>query len=286
MTCFVLLFLFQMQNPNTSSHVPQQTDGNKNPSTSVSMLNPEPSAQTTNNQRNQISEDQRIKVTEVPTIHINTDWRDDVNVGVSVLLVIVGFLQVVVLLRQAAIADRQELQMEDAGRKTDAIIAQMKDAAQKELRAYLHVSKIFLNLDDPALPIGCVEVQNFGQTPAYSVRQWAVIAPNQFPLHPATQWPTPTDDGSVAVMPPHAFPHSHYVSLKKPLAPDHIFTGSKPWVIYVYGEIAYQDIFKETRNTKFRYFFGGGSEASVIQTTEDGHKRGIMKPYPEGNEAD
>jgi hypothetical protein len=50
---------------------------------------------------------------------------------------------------------------DEAGKKTDAIISQMKDTAEGELPVYVGISKIDLSLNDPTLPVGCIEIQDF-----------------------------------------------------------------------------------------------------------------------------
>jgi hypothetical protein len=283
--CLVFLFLFQIPNTKAGGTYVQHNPGNdKNPAPSLFAPNNQPNSNTSDSQGEQIPAQYAnvtVKMAEVPLIVLDTV---DINIILTCLLVVVGFLQVCVLFKQAAIAERQEIQMKDAGKKTDATIAQMKDTAQRELRAYLNVSKIFVDFKDPALPVGCVEVQNFGKTPAYHVRQWAGIAPNIFPLSPNTSWPKADEDGSAAVVPPGGVPYSTLVRMKKPLPDEWTIRHSNPKVIYVFGEITYEDAFGIKRYSKFNYFCGG-PEMSIIQTA-GGTRRGVMKPYTEGNEAD
>ena len=63
-------------------------------------------------------------------------------------LVVVGVLQALVLGFTAWLIKRQADQMVEAGRQTERIIAQMKDTTVRQLRAYVGVAKIFLNLTD------------------------------------------------------------------------------------------------------------------------------------------
>jgi hypothetical protein len=204
-------------------------------------------------------------------------------------LVLVGLLQTIVLgftlstiNRQAEIAERQEGQMAQAGQQTERIISQMKDTAQRQLRAYMGVSKIFLNLAIPTIPQGSVEVKNFGQTPAYKVRQWIGITMGRYPLTSPLQ-KSPHIQASVAVVSP-GVSHASVVSLKKAV-PENVVIGTLETTVYVYGEVIYEDAFGEERHTEYRFIYGGPESVSHTKAPS-GALLGVMKPDVNGNEAD
>jgi hypothetical protein len=233
---------------------------------------------------------QTVRITELPPVlvdHEKIDWQLWLFNG---LLVIVGFLQVLLLKktlttinRQADIADNQKTLMEQAGQQTERIIAQMKDTAQRELRAYMGISKIYLNLDVPSLPKANVEIKNFGETPAYKVHQWVGIMPHAHPLTVPLIKSPDAQKGSSAVV-QSGVPQSQIVGLKKQLPLDITF-GPAGVTLYVYGEITYEDIFGVERHTKFQFIYGG-PEPPVVLRDANGILQGAMSPDMSGNEAD
>jgi hypothetical protein len=243
-----------------------------------------------NSESPNLDKPQSVRITELPAVSVNherIDWQLWLFNG---LLVIVGFLQVLLLKktlttinRQADIAENQKTLMEQAGQQTERIITQMKDTAQRELRAYMGISKIFLNLDVPSLPKANVETKNFGQTPAYKVRQWVGIMPHEHPLTvPLIKSPDAQKGSSTVV--PSGIPQSQIVGLKKQL-PLNITFGPAGVTIYVYGEITYEDIFGVERHTTFRFIYGG-PEPLVAMRDANGILQGVMNPDMSGNEAD
>jgi hypothetical protein len=169
-----------------------------------------------------------------------------------------------------------------------------REATEIQLRAYVSVSKIRLDITDPRVPIGLVDFQNFGQTPAYNVRQWVGIIPGDFPLKGepprfdqlGTERSESKLEVSNSVMPPK-IPQSGIAKLKKPLPFSPVF-GAAPLglTIYVYGAVVYEDIFKKTRHTEFRYFFGGPDRELAVQETESGRRLGLMRADLQGNYSD
>ncbi|MGA8221156.1 MAG: hypothetical protein WB780_05825 [Candidatus Acidiferrales bacterium] len=160
-----------------------------------------------------------------------------------------------------------------------------RNAARHELRAYLGISKIYLDISNPAIPTGIVEIKNFGRTPAYNVGQWAGIMPGNFPLDAEPPRLSAQDAPGSSSTLSMDIPQSTVVSLKKALPPDVTFGSPKGITIYVYGEVTYADIFKKKRRTTFRYLYGG-TEQLVRLPTESGKTLGIMKPDVKGNDAD
>ena len=90
------------------------------------------------------------------------DWFDRLYWGFGALLALTSILQIILLFKTIGIYGQQRDQMIQAGQQTEQIIAQMKDTAIRDLRAYVGVSKIKLDISDPGQPVGLVEIQNFG----------------------------------------------------------------------------------------------------------------------------
>jgi hypothetical protein len=268
-----------------TTHDVQEKSGSElkppNPSPSVESQTQTSSAEPHDENKSETQPDHNVKVVEFPPVSVKRDKIDWALWVFNAALVIVGFLQWRVLTSQAKIAHNQELQMIEAGKQTREIINQMKDTATRDLRAYVGVSKIKLDISDPRQPIGLVEIQNFGRSPAYKVRHWTGISPQPYPLI-ATLPPSPATEFSVAVLHPN-IPNLGVVALKKRL-PDSVVIGTPQWTIYVYGEVIYEDAFGNQRNTYFRFFYGGPEPLQKYQESS-GHWYGAMKPYTEGNDA-
>jgi hypothetical protein len=198
-------------------------------------------------------------------------------------LVIVGVLQALVMAFTAYLIGKQREQMVAAGDQTDKILAQMKDTSERQLRAYIGVSKVHLNVTRPEMPVGMVELQNFGQTPAYKVRQWVGIAPQPHPLLAPLGKPDNVLK-SVSVMPP-TVKHSSIVNLKKPFPANVVpHIGTLAWTIYVHGEVVYEDAFGTERHVSYRFIYGGPE--GVKHVIDGDQILGTMNPDTEGNESD
>jgi hypothetical protein len=232
---------------------------------------------------------QSIKVAEFPPVTVTKDWTDRAYWTFNGFLVIVGFLQVWLLFRtlkttnrQADIAEAQKAQIILSGEQTERIINQMKDTTQKQLRAYLGVSECCLKLEPPNIPEGQVSIKNFGQTPARKVRQWIGIA--IFPQPLVGQLPEPPEgmQTSVSIISPGSH-HINVAPVKVPIrACDLPSLYTPEHSVYVYGRVAYEDIFENEWSTNYRFFCGG---PDGLRTKEDsrGVLLGLMQPDSEGN---
>jgi hypothetical protein len=278
---------------STGSEVQDQTkDKNTNPgptTTAVSQDQPQ-GHDAHGSEQNSNDAEQPVTVSKLPPVSITKDWTDRFYWLFSGLLVVIGGLQIWLLVRQlntinrqADIAHNQEVQMVQAGLQTERIIAQMKDTTVRQLRAYVGVSKVLLNLTDSTLPEGQVEVQNFGQTPAYKVRQSAIININSYPpVSPLTS--TPFDaEGSISLIPP-GIKQLSVVPFKQKL-PAGILIGTPENTIYVHGRITYEDAFGQERYATFRFFYGGPIKPTQIKSP-NGLIFGGMHPDTTGNNAD
>jgi hypothetical protein len=267
--------------PNT---IQKQSDAKQQPSEAPALVKSQVQSESTkphdkNDQNAQT--DHQIKVTEFPPVSIKRDEVDWALWLFNFALVVVGFLQWKVLRRQAQIAHNQELQMIEAGKQTKEIIAQMKDTAVRDLRGYVGVSKILLDLGNPQVPEGLVEIQNFGKTPAYKVRHRTAIGIESYPPSAPLQ-EIPQSRASVTVIFPQ-IKNLGKVGLKKPL-PLGVSIGTPDLTIYVYGKITYEDAFGNERFCDFRFVFGGVEEP-VTYHGDNGRLYGVMRPDSEGNDA-
>jgi hypothetical protein len=226
-------------------------------------------------------------VTVLPT---KRDWADWGYLAFSCLLVIVGALQIWLLQRQLRtidrqtnIAEQQRTQMVQAGEQTERIINQMRDTAQRQLRAYVCVSSALLKFLRPEVPEIQVHFKNCGQTPAYELRGWIHIWVEEYPLK--VLLPQPTEDlrKGVDILGPNR--ESIFVIAKDPPVPTQSLRllGTMSGTIYVYGEIRYTDVFGEKRWTKYRLIYGGVLGAR--NRTVDGVVTALLNPDVEGNEA-
>lgn len=276
-------------NPASTRGNIQNKSQNKNasPDSKPPLISQDQSQSTDGNRSNQGDKNANspIRISELPPVTVlptKRDWFDRLYWGFGALLALTSILQIILLFKTIGIYRQQRDQMIQAGQQTEQVIAQMKDTAIRDLRAYVGVSKIKLDISDPGQPVGLVEIQNFGRSPAYKVRHWTGISPQPYPLI-ATLPPSPATEFSVAVLHPNV-PNLGVVALKKRL-PNSVAVGTQQWTIYVYGEVIYEDAFGNQRHTHFRFFFGGPEPVQTYQETSNGAWYGVMKPYSEGNES-
>jgi len=267
----------------TSPHARGDTKDQKTPQSNTAP-NDQSDSKTSDKLRQQVRPEESkkdVRITEIPSIRLQKDSSDHWNYFLTGILIFIGFLQAWIFFRQATIAERQELQMIDAGKKTDATIAQMKDTAERELRAYIGVSNIRLDLRNLNKPMGVLEIKNFGRTPAMNVRTRIAIGIN--PYSPDLQLPPFPElkAGSVSSLFPD-IPQVSKVELKSSL-PERLIIGTMENTIYVYGWTTYNDVFGHEQLAGFRYFFGGPEEAVTFR--KDGVLYGAMYPDSVGNVA-
>jgi len=163
------------------------------------------------------------------------------------LLVVVGLVQAFVLGLTAWLIKRQADQMVEAGKQTERIIAQMKDTTVRQLRAYVGPSAATIKCAGVGKYFAAVEIKNFGQTPAYKMRNFtdSYIGPYK---SEETQFKEPSGSGIYTTG--TLFPNSPFYGSKdvETSNPD---TGH----IFIYGKIEYEDVFKQKRWTRYRFVF-------------------------------
>jgi hypothetical protein len=71
----------------------------------------------------------------------------------------------------------------DSAEAATATVRQMRDTAEKQLRAYVCVDSAVLRFPQPDVPEAQVHFRNCGQTPAYGVRGWIHTWFAEYPLN-------------------------------------------------------------------------------------------------------
>jgi hypothetical protein len=165
-----------------------------------------------------------------------------------------------------------------------AQVTLMQDTAERQLRAYLCISKGRLNFTKEGPLEPQIHIVNGGQTPAYEVRSWIDTAVREHPSFGPLQLAAPSDEvRAVGIIPPKG--KEIMVSRKVPREKaNETFLQTRYQILYVYGEITYKDAFGHDRYTKFRLIFGGpaGTRRKIDQ---DGVEMGFLSMDSEGNEA-
>ncbi len=170
----------------------------------------------------------------------------------------------------------------DSAEAATAAVGQMRDTAEKQLRAYVCVDSAVLKFPQPDVPEAQVDFRNCGQTPAYDLRGWIHTWFAEYPLKEVL--PTAPEDlrkGTETVAPGRK---SIFVAPRKPpLPPPYLaLLGTDKFTLYVYGEIRYRDIFGKERSTQYRLIHGGTEGARRI-VGKDGSVQWLLKPDTEGN---
>jgi hypothetical protein len=215
------------------------------------------------------------------------------------LLVIVGILTLLVLayqgneMRKATLAMlRQTFATEKAAEaaKSSAeaafsTIGQMRDTAQRQLRAYVFVSSALLKFKEPGIPEVQVHFKNFGQTPAYDFRGWIGMYISDYPL--AGSLPIAPHDLPKGVEPlPPDRSSIHVVLRDPPVLPEFVpLLGTTKGTIYVFGEMAYGDAFGNERFIRYRLIHGGYEGVRPVKNADGVITGYLLKADKEGNEA-
>lgn len=201
----------------------------------------------------------------------SSDWW---IVGFTGLLVLVGACQIIAMLRQEKWMRKTVALARQSADTATATVETMKDTAERQLRAYVHVVQASRYRDDTGVLVIRLIVKNTGQTPAYQCSHFMVEGVyDPFPA------------------PHEAFENAHAPLGNSPIGPGEsteffvTATDLQPAqiaqimasrvAIYLFGEITYRDAFRvERRITKFRLMCVG-----------DLMRTGRFAPCDEGNEA-
>ena len=143
-----------------------------------------------------------------------------------------------------------------------AIIRGAEDTEKRQLRAYVFADELGISeIDSTNGPITWVKIKNGGLTPAYQLRNLgeytgAVQYPLRRPLPTSLVIRRGVETASVSELGPgsvHNKPRRH-----KPLTPlEIIWLRTRKLVLYLFGEVRYQDAFGCDRWMRYRGVLGG-----------------------------
>ena len=157
---------------------------------------------------------------------------------------------------------------------TDRLVSEAKTSGERQLRAYVLVDNARVkDVEIGKLPVACLQLKNFGQTPAYKVRHRIEINFSEFP--PVSDIPlleTGKNFPKMLIGPGGHIDAIRY--LDQPVAESDLEAlGRKNFAIYVLGTIDYKDAFEVKRTTHYLFFTNGSQP------------EGILAPYVTGNDA-
>jgi hypothetical protein len=210
------------------------------------------------------------------------NWHDKTAWGVNIALTAIGIAGVI-----AAWLGLPELKRQAEAAKDAAIAAKestdlSRDTAKKQLRAYMAIrqGRIFL-LEGGALRLK-VEIENFGQTPAYEIQGGFKSAFSAYPRTESWEPPQASLTSKAIVGSGKAF----YMGGNIPWTQKDIegLRNSPNKVLFVTGRFTYLDIFKESHGLRVQLVMGG---PMGVQLDEDlGKNFYTMYTDVEGNEGD
>jgi hypothetical protein len=192
--------------------------------------------------------------------------------------------QMEVMQRYALAAEAAANAANTSSETAKATLAQMQDAAERQLRAYICVDSATLKFPEANVPEAQIHLRNCGQTPAYDVSGWIHTWFAEYPLKEVL--PSAPDDLRKGIEPLASGRISIFVAPRKPpLPPENLARlGTAQFTMYVYGEIRYKDIFGKERFTKYRLVHGGNEGVRKV-SGKDGSDHWLLKPDLGGNEA-
>lgn len=235
-----------------------------------------------------------VHISGLPQVNVARDWVDYAGLSVSVLLLLVGLGGVVYAaktLRQLSsqVAEMQtqtKVALANAQAANESAVAAKqaveltRDTAKQQLRAYVCVVAadiVFAKADEPGIGI---RIKNCGLTPAYNVSMWSGLAISAHPLQKALDKPPEGFRMNQSVLAPDGLELMHPL-FSQPI-PQQLFPlGTAQHTLYVYGQINYEDAFKDPHTTDFRLLFGGPEPPQL--TERNGVNTARLKTDGEGN---
>jgi len=151
-------------------------------------------------------------------------------------------------------------------------VVDARRSSEMQLRAYVIVSAADLSWNGIRLA-AIVKFKNYGQTPAYGVKTWAVCQSNSPGVLPTFEKLAPISTTAVSIIGPGAeIELEMEVDLGGPPSLETLITGSR--IAHLWGIVTYVDVFDVARETSFR-FHSAGENARKLKFT----------PTSEGNTA-
>jgi hypothetical protein len=144
------------------------------------------------------------------------------------------------------------------------------------LRAYvLARDGVIYNFGTPNIIEGQVRVRNYGKTPAHNVVMWIGLTLDDFPIPKALDHPPPELRRSRSIIGPRDQTIMAASMSRAITAVEYQKIRCKAATVYIFGHIAYDDIFGRQWETDFRFMYGGvgGTHPEgKVATCEDGNR--------------
>lgn len=156
----------------------------------------------------------------------------------------------------------------------------MEDIAQRQLRAYICVSRSQLKIGRGTLEAQ-IDIKNYGQTPAYEVRHWINKWIERHPLTVDLPEPPGTFQMSKSIIGPNDF---HIMAGSWDIPVD-LAIGSAQATVYIYGKVVYKDAFGVERHTNYRLMHGGPEPTGFGTKELVGKATVLLRPDTKGNDA-
>ncbi len=224
-----------------------------------------------------------------PTNHDEADLceqRNSVSLNrAQIMLGVLGFAALMFTLgatvvttrasvRAASAADKAVVAANDAIGKAEEANKISRETAKQELRAYVFAARAVLSKGENFFK-ATVTIQNFGQTPAYKFDHFAIIEGTD---NPRT---APFIEGEIDVERTACIPPGSHVGIvceSNPIPAELMGTiESGRAILWVWGEVYYEDAFGQRQSTTYRFMYNGATAG----TQGDG----VMMADRDGNEA-
>jgi hypothetical protein len=157
---------------------------------------------------------------------------------------------------------------------TKALVDGTRDTAERQLRAYIVASAGEVQRIDGGFILSAT-LKNTGQTPAFNARIMGETFGESYPLTIEHPHPKPLEDFGVPLGSGEEFHCAYRIFMDDPDDTLHRIQGGEVG-LWIQGTIIYDDCFKKSHTTKFRFVYGGRVAAATIHMHADRH----------GNEAD
>jgi hypothetical protein len=194
----------------------------------------------------------------------------------SALLVIVSVVQWTALIKADKTARRTADAARDTARATGESVTLASNNAERQLRAYVYVSRAVRVTPHHAAPGFALEIKNFGRTPAKSGRYWFVSRIEEYSCRVGFDKPKDVEIGRFEVAPAGtlSFPGINSPPDPNTLSGEQMTEFQEGKIaFFVFGELRYTDVFDQERLTKFRFRYGAdGIAFGRLATCEEGNE--------------
>jgi hypothetical protein len=226
---------------------------------------------------------QQQAITENTALPNKRDWLDYSTFGIGVLLAAVTITGVVAAWRGLPELKKQAEAAKDAAIATKHSIDLSRITAKEQLRAYLAArqGRVFL-LDGGALRVR-MEIENFGQTPAYEIQGTFRCGLSAYPRTDSWEPPQSSLTSKAIVGPRRAFRMGDQI----PWTQKDIegLRNNPNSVFFMTASFTYLDIYKESHRLRVQLVIGGPMGVQ-LDADESGQKCYTAFTDVEGNEGD